>query len=119
MKKILIATTIFVSLIVGGCSSNSTSSSSSTGSTSTSSTTTTATTGDMTLAELAKYTGKNGQPAYVAVSGVIYDVTNAKNWQNGMHKNGIKAGVDLTSMMASSPHGTSVLKGLTVIGKLK
>lgn len=31
---------------------------------------------DLTLGELSKYTGKKGAPAYVAVNGVIYDVTN-------------------------------------------
>lgn len=136
MNKILIVTTIFLSLIVVGCSSNSgstqstspstttspsTSSSSSTGSTSNSSTTATptVTTGDMTLAELKKFNGQNGNPAYVAVKGVIYDVSNVKEWQNGIHKNGIKAGADLTKMIGDSPHGESVLKNLPVIGKLK
>lgn len=121
MNKILIGTIILISLIVVGCSSNtpSTDSSSSSSSKSNSSTTATAVAGDMTLEELAKYNGQNGVPAYVAVSGVIYDVTNAKAWQNGMHKNGIKAGADLTKLIAKSPHGVSVLKNLPVVGKLK
>ena len=129
MKKFLIAGVVYMSLILVGCSSNSRSTQSTTPSTSSGSTssssstsnssTTTTTKGDMTLKELSKYTGQNGQPAYVAVSGVIYDVTNAKEWQNGMHKNGVKAGVDLTKMIGESPHGTSVLSKLPIIGKLK
>ena len=126
MKKILITTTIFMALMVGGCSSSTTKPStttpaatSSTSTSSTSSSSTTPTTGDMTLAELAKYNGQNGSPAYVAVNGVIYDVSNARAWQNGMHKNGIKAGTDLTKMIGESPHGDSVLQNLPVIGKLK
>jgi len=135
MKKILIGTTIFTILMIGGCSSNTaatssstkttpsnsaaTNSSSSTSSNVNSTTSTTVTTGDMTIQELAKYNGQNGSLAYVAVSGVIYDVSNSKEWRNGMHKNGIKAGVDLTKMIGQSPHGVSVLKNLPVIGKLK
>ena len=120
MKKILIVTTIFMALIAGGCSSTTSSTTPSTSSSSSSSSSaTTVTSGDMTLAQLAKYDGQNGNPAYVAVSGVIYDVSNAKAWRNGMHKNGVKAGVDQTSMIDQSPHGTSVLSKLPVIGKLK
>jgi len=117
MKKIIIATIIVTSLILGGCSNNSSSTKTTTKPSTTSTTTTKAT--DMTLKELAKYNGQNGNPAYVAVNGVIYDVSNAKEWQNGMHKNGVKAGLDQTNMIGQSPHGDSVLKGLPVIGKLK
>lgn len=70
-----------------------------------------------TLAQLATYNGKNGQPAYVAVSGVVYDVTNAKGWNNGSHQ-GVSAGKDITKAVAQAPHGTSVLTGLKVVGKL-
>ena len=73
----------------------------------------------MTLAELKKYNGQNGNPAYVAISGIIYDVTNAAGWNNGRHKGGVTAGNDLTMQIANAPHGTSVLDGLTVIGKVK
>lgn len=70
-----------------------------------------------TLAQLAKYNGMNGQSAYIAVSGVVYDVTNAKGWNNGSHQ-GVSAGQDLTSAITQAPHGTSVLKGLPVVGKI-
>lgn len=70
-----------------------------------------------TLAQLAIYNGKNGQPAYIAVSGVVYDVTNAQGWKNGSHQ-GVNAGQDLTSAIAQAPHGTSVLAGLPVVGNL-
>ncbi|MGB7595407.1 MAG: cytochrome b5 domain-containing protein [Erysipelotrichaceae bacterium] len=70
-----------------------------------------------TLAQLAKYNGMNGQPAYIAVSGVVYDVTNAKGWNNGSHQ-GVSAGQDLTKAITQAPHGTSVLTGLPVVGKL-
>lgn len=72
-----------------------------------------------TLEDLKKYDGQNGNPAYVAVDGIVYDVTNADGWKDGKHKDGITAGVDLTSKLADSPHGEKVLKDLPVVGKLK
>ena len=49
---------------------------------------------ELTLEELKQYDGKNGNPAYVAVDGVIYDVTNVAKWKDGEH-NGYSAGNDL------------------------
>ncbi|MFT8317684.1 MAG: cytochrome b5 domain-containing protein [Sporolactobacillus sp.] len=70
-----------------------------------------------TLAELKKYNGQNGQPAYVAVSGKVYDVTHASGWHNGYH-HGVQAGRDLTAAIEHAPHGTSVLSQLKVVGDL-
>ena len=44
-----------------------------------------------TVEELAKYNGKNGAKAYVAVGGIIYDVTAISKWSGGNHY-GITAG---------------------------
>ncbi|MFX3617670.1 MAG: cytochrome b5 domain-containing protein [Sporolactobacillus sp.] len=71
----------------------------------------------LTLAELKKYNGQNGQPAYVAVSGKVYDVTHAPDWHNGYH-HGVQAGQDLTQAIKHAPHGTSVLSQLKVVGYL-
>jgi predicted heme/steroid binding protein len=72
----------------------------------------------LTADELAQYDGKDGQPAYIAVDGVIYDVTNVRQWRNGEH-NGFTAGKDLTEEIKNiSPHGVSKLKGLPVVGEL-
>ena len=73
---------------------------------------------ELTVDELAAYNGKDGKPAYVAVNGVIYDVTNNRAWQNGAHQ-GYNAGMDLTDALGKAPHGDSVLKDLPVVGKLK
>ena len=73
---------------------------------------------ELTLEQLKQYDGKNGNPAYVAVDGVIYDVTNVSQWKNGEH-NGYSAGNDLTDIIKNkSPHGVKQLKGIPVVGKL-
>ena len=72
----------------------------------------------LTLEELSQYDGKDGNPAYVAVDGVIYDVTDVPQWKNGEH-NGYTAGQDLTDIIKNkSPHGVSKLRGVPVVGKL-
>ena len=70
-----------------------------------------------TLDELSQYDGKNGNDAYVAVDGIVYDVTNAAKWQNGNHY-GVQAGTDCTTAISRSPHGSSVLDGLLIVGTL-
>lgn len=73
---------------------------------------------ELTLDELSKYNGKDGNPAYIAVDGVIYDVTESKMWKDGEH-NGYTAGKDLTEEIKKvSPHGTSVLKKMKKVGKI-
>jgi len=68
-------------------------------------------------AELAKYNGQAGQPAYVAVDGVVYDVTGVDAWAGGKH-HGNLAGQELTKVIDErSPHGRGVLKNLPVVGK--
>lgn len=68
--------------------------------------------------ELAKFNGQNGQPAYVAIWGVVYDVSDKAAWQGGKH-HGNLAGQDLTDVLYNkSPHGDRVLAGLPVVGKL-
>lgn len=73
---------------------------------------------ELTLDELKQYDGKNGNPAYVAVDGIIYDVTNVPAWKNGEH-NGYSAGNDLTDIIKNkSPHGVKNLEGKPIVGKL-
>lgn len=72
----------------------------------------------LTMEELSQYDGKDGNPAYVAVDGVIYDVTELPKWKDGEH-NGYSAGQDLTDAIKNkSPHGVSKLRGVPVVGKL-
>lgn len=72
-----------------------------------------------TLEELSQYNGKDGQPAYVVVDGVVYDVTNVEAWKDGEHKLGLTAGNELTEEITNqSPHGLKVLEGLPIVGEL-
>ncbi len=73
---------------------------------------------ELTLEELASYNGKDGNPAYIAVDGVIYDVSDSSKWKDGEH-NGYSAGQDLTDIIKSkSPHGVSILSRMPVVGKI-
>lgn len=71
----------------------------------------------LTREELSAYNGEDGQPAYVAIDGIIYDVSGLPSWTGGTH-NGNMAGQDLSEAINSAPHGDSKLKGLTVVGEL-
>ena len=71
-----------------------------------------------TLEELSQYDGKDGNPAYISVDGVVYDVSNVEPWANGEHKNGITAGNELSDEIMDSPHGKGVLDDLPVVGTL-
>ena len=41
-----------------------------------------------TTTELAEFDGRNGHPAYVAVKGIVYDVSNVPQWKDGKHQIG-------------------------------
>lgn len=67
--------------------------------------------------ELSKYNGKSGNPAYVAVNGVVYDVTNNAAWAAASHF-GLSAGRELTGAHASCHVNQDVLSKLKVVGRL-
>ncbi|MFZ5626985.1 MAG: DoxX family membrane protein [Bacillota bacterium] len=69
-----------------------------------------------TLEELKKYNGLKGQPAYVAYKGRVYDVSQV--FQNGEHA-GVKAGTDLTELLAKSPHDESIFSKVPQVGTLQ
>ncbi|WP_442598302.1 cytochrome b5 domain-containing protein [Neobacillus sp. D3-1R] len=71
-----------------------------------------------TLEELATYNGKNGSPAYVAVNGIVYDVTNNRAWAAATHF-ALTAGKDYTKEFASCHAGQqSILATLPIVGRL-
>ena len=74
---------------------------------------------ELTLEELSEFDGLEGRPAYIAIDGDIYDVTDNPNWRSG-HHNGYYAGNDLTEEIKNiSPHGVSKLKAVPMIGRIK
>ena len=73
---------------------------------------------EMTLEELSEFNGKDGKPAYVAVDGIIYDVSDSPAWKDGGH-NGFEAGKDLTEPIKNvSPHGVVKLENVPEIGRI-
>ena len=74
---------------------------------------------ELTIEELAEFDGKDGAKAYIAVDGVIYDVTDVREWAGGSHWGKFTAGRDLTTeIKTQSPHGVSKLSGVPVVGKI-
>lgn len=71
----------------------------------------------LTAGELAKYNGRNGNPAYVAVNGIVYDVTDAAGWAAATHF-GLTAGRDLSREFASCHRGAPILSKLKAVGRL-
>jgi len=72
---------------------------------------------EFTLEELKKFDGRNGNPAYVAFKGVVYDVTESAMWGDGDHEGMHQAGADLTSEHDDAPHDVYVTD-FTEVGTL-
>lgn len=71
-----------------------------------------------TLEQLQQYNGKNGNPAYVAVNGTVYDVTDSAAWAAATHF-GLQAGKDHTQSFASCHQGQQqILQKLKIVGTL-
>ena len=73
----------------------------------------------MTRKELAGFDGRDGRPAYVAVSGTVYDVSASPLWPNGDHQGAHQAGGDLTEELKSAPHVRAVIERFPVVGRLE
>lgn len=70
----------------------------------------------ITRTELLKYNGKNGNPAYIAYKGKIYDVSDSFLWKGGKHQVLHQAGEDLTDAIADAPHGEEMLERFPIVG---
>ncbi len=69
------------------------------------------------IESLAEFNGKESDYSYIAVDGIVYDVTNDKNWKNGEH-HGFLAGTDLTAEF-NAQHKMATLRKLPKVGVLK
>jgi predicted heme/steroid binding protein len=75
-----------------------------------------------TAKELAAFDGQDGRACYVAVKKTVYEIAQGRLWNEGKHAtSGGKAecGRDLTAVITQSPHGTSKLKSLDIVGTLE
>jgi predicted heme/steroid binding protein len=70
-----------------------------------------------TVDQLSEFNGKNGKPAYVGYKGVVYEVTESYQWQEGDHL-GHEAGIDLTNQMEIAPHSEEVMDRMKKVGTL-
>lgn len=68
--------------------------------------------------ELREYDGDEGRPAYIALNGKVYDVSESGFWKNGLHMNRHRAGFDLSKELKLAPHYTEVFKHIKQIGIL-
>lgn len=64
---------------------------------------------EFTAAELARFDGNEGRPAYVAYQGKVYDVSESPMWEGGDHEGMHVAGNDLTQEHEDAPHDEHVL----------
>ena len=68
--------------------------------------------------ELKKYDGRNGNAAYVAYRGKVYDVSQSFHWKMGVHQVMHKAGCDLTEALKRAPHNADLLEKFPIVGEL-
>lgn len=70
----------------------------------------------LSLNALRHYNGRNGEKAFIAYKGQIYDVTDL--YKDGEHNSCI-AGNDLTDILEMMPHGDDVVARYPVVGILE
>jgi predicted heme/steroid binding protein len=75
-----------------------------------------------TLAELAQFDGKDGRLAYVAVDGVVYDVSGSAQWPQGDHTPcnlDAMAGKDLSEVLKQAPaRMRGYIEAMPVVGTM-
>jgi predicted heme/steroid binding protein len=73
--------------------------------------------GEFSPEELSGFDGKEGRKAYVAVDGIVYDLTTSPRWKDGKHMRHL-AGNDMTALLKQAPHGPDKLDNFTQVGTL-
>ncbi len=72
---------------------------------------------EITKGQLALRNGQDKPQIWIALNGLIYDMTNSRLWRNGKHYEHW-AGQDLTAELADAPHNENVFDKFEPIGKL-
>lgn len=72
----------------------------------------------ITRDELRKHDGSKA-PAWVAVNGIVYDVSKSFHWIHGKHQDKHWSGADLTEGIKDAPHTEEVLNKFPKVGLLK
>ncbi len=72
---------------------------------------------EFSLEELSMYNGVDMDTMYIAVDGIVYDVTGVAGWASGEHQ-GYMVGNDVTEGFIMSPHAMATLDDLTIVGVL-
>ena len=75
----------------------------------------------VSMHELRRSTGERGAPMWVAVDGMVYDVSQCDRWRSGLHEGQHFPGQELTQEFTEAPHGVEVWGHPCVrrIGRLK
>jgi len=68
-----------------------------------------------TLEELSKYNGMGGNAAYVAINGIVYDVSSIQSWAGGFHYS-VSAGSDATEYFNTCHGDSKILDKLPKVG---
>jgi predicted heme/steroid binding protein len=71
----------------------------------------------ITRAQLALRNGQDKPEIWIALHGIVYDVTSSRLWRNGKHYEHW-AGQDLTDELKDAPHNANVFDKFRPIGKL-
>ena len=66
---------------------------------------------------LSKYSGKDGNPVYIAYLNRVIDVSDSKLWKTGMHMKRHHAGCNLTTDIKAAPHDIDVLDRYPQVGE--
>lgn len=71
----------------------------------------------ITKSQLALRNGQDKPEVWVALRGLVYDVSASRLWKNGKHYEHW-AGQDLTDELKDAPHTDKVFEKFKVIGRL-
>jgi len=124
MKNIRIFTLILILvlsilLLMTACGNAATTTTKPAGTTTAGGSSVTVTEKTFTADELAAFDGKNGNKAYIAVNGIVYDVTLVAEWGSKLHAGKFVAGKDYSADIKKAPHGVDKLLTAVKVGVLK